>query len=374
MNKPSLKKQLYTVGVFAKSNTRRFFRDRLALFFTVIFPLIFLFVFGSLNSGSGSVSFNVAIINQSETPFATEFVKKSEDSGVLKVNKEVTTIDQAKEKMSRSELDATIVLPKDFGQVQTGQSYPSGEAEVIYTQNNQSSASALSSILNSQFKAINEGLVTTVTPFTVKSTQLNEKSLSAFDYTFAGLLGFAIIGMGIFGPVNVFPELKKMGILRRLSTTPLRVWQYFLATVIGQGAISIVSFAALFIVAILVFHLNVVGNWFELVGFLLLGMATILGIGLALGGWAKNERQAAPLSNIIVFPMMFLSGTFFPRFLMPEWLQNISAFLPLTPIIDGIRLIATEGKHYVDILPQIGLTGAWLIVIYIIAFRVFRWE
>jgi ABC-2 type transport system permease protein len=372
--KQSLRKQLYTVGVFAKSNTRRFFRDRLALFFTVVFPLIFLFVFGSLNSGGGNVSFNVAIINHSTSQFAADFVKQSQDSKILKVHKDITSVDQAKDKMSRSELDATIVLPENFGAVQGGHSYPSGEAEVIYTQNNQSSASALTSVLNAQFKAINNSLVPTVTPFTVKGTQLNENSLSAFDYTFAGLLGFSLIGMGIFGPVNVFPELKKMGILRRLSTTPLRVWQYFLATVIGQAAIGIVSFATLFIVAILVFHLEVVGNWFELLAFLLLGMITILGIGLALGGWAKNERQAAPLSNIIVFPLLFLSGTFFPRYLMPDWLQNISAFLPLTPIIDGIRLIATEGKHFIDILPQIGLTGAWLVVIYIIAFRVFRWE
>lgn len=374
MNKTSLRKQLYTVGVFARSSTRRFFRDRLALFFTVVFPLIFLFVFGSLNNGSGNVSFNVAIINHSKSQFATDFVKQSQDSKILKVNNDITTIDQAKEKMSRSELDATIVLPENFGVVQGDKTYPSGEAEVIYTENNQSSASALTSVLNTEFKAINDKLVTSVTPFTVKDTQLNEKSLTPFDYTFAGLLGFSLIGMGIFGPVNVFPELKKMGILRRLSTTPLRVWQYFLATVIGQAAIGVVSFATLFAVAITVFHLHVVGNWFELALFLLLGMVTILGIGLALGGWAKNERQAAPLSNIIVFPMLFLSGTFFPRFLMPDWLQHISAFLPLTPIIDGVRLIATEGKHFVDILPQIGLTGAWLVVIYIIAFRVFRWE
>ena len=100
----------------------------------------------------------------------------------------------------------------------------------------------------------------------------------------------------------------------------------------------------------------------------------ILGIGLALGGWAKNERQVAPLGNIIVFPMMFLSGTFFPRFLMPGWLQTASGFLPLTPVIDGIRLIATEGKHLTQIGPQIGLVGLWLVVIYFIAFRVFRWE
>ena len=165
-----------------------------------------------------------------------------------------------------------------------------------------------------------------------------------------------------------------MGILRRLSTTPLKVWQYFLSTMIGQAVIGLVSLATMFIVAILVFHLQVVGNYLELIAFLVVSIMMILGIGLALGGWAKNERQVAPLANIVTFPMMFLSGTFFPRFLMPEWLQNVSGFLSLTPVIDGIRLITTEGKHLIDIGPQIGLIGVWMIIIYLIAFRVFRWE
>ncbi len=372
--KSNWQKSWYTVFTFVRINTKRFFRDRMALFFSIIFPLIFLFVFGSLNGNSSNVSFNVAVINHSQSTFAKDFVKQAEDGKVLKVNKEVTTLDEAKQKMSRSELDAAIVLPDDFGAVKQGQQFPSGEAQVVYTQNNQQSGTALASILESQFKAINSKLVTTITPFTVKSEQLNEKSLTAFDYTFAGLLGFAIIGMGIFGPINVFPELKKMGILRRLSTTPLRVWQYFVSTMIGQAFIGLISLAIMFAVAIGVFHLQVVGNWLELIVFLVFGIVMILGIGLALGGWAKNERQVAPLANIVVFPMMFLSGTFFPRFLMPEWLQNISAFLPLTPVIDGIRLITTEGLHLVQILPQVGLILGWMVIIYVIAFRVFRWE
>ncbi len=369
-----LPKSLFTVAIFVKINTRRFFRDRLAIFFSVVFPLIFLFVFGSLNSGSGNVSFRIALINESSSTFAKDFVSKAKDAGVLKIDDKATTLDQAKDLMSKSQLDAAIVLPKDFGQVKTGDTYPSGQAEVIFTQNNSQSGTALSSVLSDQFSDINQKLVPTKTPFTVKSSELTEKSLSAFDYTFAGLLGFSIIGMGIFGPINVFPELKKMGILRRLSTTPLRVWQYFLATMIGQAVIGLIALAVMFVVAIMVFHLNIIGNWFELIAFLVFGITMILGIGLALGGWAKNERQAAPLSNIIVFPMMFLSGTFFPRFLMPDWLQNVSALLPLTPVIDGIRLIATEGKHFIDILPQLGLIGIWMVVIYVIAFRVFRWE
>lgn len=372
--KTSWQKQWYTVTTFVRINTKRFFRDRTALFFSIGFPLIFLFVFGGLNSGSSSVSFNVALLNQSDSSFAKDLVKQAEDSGVLKINKDITTLDEAKQKMSRSELDAAIILPKGFGDTGDGQQYPSGQASVVYTQNNQQSGVALTSILESQFKVVNQKLVSSATPFTVKGEQLNERSLSAFDYTFAGLLGFAIIGMGIFGPINVFPELKKMGILRRLSTTPLRVWQYFVSTMIGQAIIGVVALAIMFVVAISVFHLHVVGNWVELIVFLLLGITMILGIGLALGGWAKNERQVAPLANIVVFPMMFLSGTFFPRFLMPEWVQNISAFLPLTPVIDGIRLIATEGAHLVDILPQVGLVAGWMVVIYVIAFKVFRWE
>lgn len=369
-----MKRSLFTVRTFVKINTKRFFRDKLALFFGIGFPLIFLFVFGSLNSGSGNVSFKVALINQSDTSFAKDFAKQTADSKVLKVSKDVKTLDQAKDKMSRSELDAAIVLPKEFGRPKPGTQIPSGQAEVVFTQNDAQSGQALSSILDAEFKGINKKFVNVQEPFSVKTHQLNEKSLTAFDYTFAGLLGFAIIGMGIFGPLNVFPELKKMGILRRLSTTPLKVWQYFLSTMIGQAIIGLISLAIMFIVAILVFHLQVVGNYFELAAFLVIGIVTILGIGLALGGWAKNERQAAPLSNIIVFPMMFLSGTFFPRYLMPDWLQHVSGLLPLTPIIDGIRLIATEGKHFTDILPQLGLIGIWIVVIYFIAFRVFRWE
>lgn len=368
------KKPLFTVFTFAKINTKRFFRDKTALFFTIGFPLIFLLVFGSLNSGNSGISFKVAIINHSDSSFAEQFIASLKKTSVLKIDGEIKDLNVAKDKMSRSELDAAIVLPSNFGAVSEGDTFPSGQATIQYTQNNQQSATALSSILDAQFKAINSKFVNTETPFTVTTKQFNENSLSTFDYSFAGLLGFAIIGMGIFGPVNVFPELKKMGILRRLSTTPLRVWQYFLSTMIGQAIIGMLSLATMFLVAFLVFQLKVVGNWFELLLFLIFSIIMILGIGLALGGWAKNERQVAPLANIVVFPMMFLSGTFFPRFLMPEWLQAISGFLPLTPVIEGIRLIASEGKHFVDILPQLGLIGAWFVVIYFIAFKVFRWE
>jgi ABC-2 type transport system permease protein len=366
--------QLRTVGVFVKVNTLRFFRDPLALFFTVAFPLIFLFVFGGLFGNSGGVSLKVALINQSGTQFANNFVDETKKSNVLKLNQDITTVESAKERMNRGELDATVILPADFGAVKDGQQYPSGEATVLYTQNNQQAGQALGAIMDSIFKGINQQFVKTETPFTVKTEQTNDHALSSFDYTFSGLLGFSIIGLGIFGPINVFPELKKQGILRRLSTTPLKVWQFFLSNMITQAIVGLFTMVVMFAVAVMVFHLNIVGNVFEIGLYIAFGIVTILGIGLALGGWAKNERQVAPLANLVTFPMMFLSGTFFPRFLMPEWLQTASSFLPLTPVVDGIRLMLTEGKHLVDLAPQLGMMGVWTLVIYVVAFRVFRWE
>ncbi len=366
-------KWLFTILVFAKISVRRYFRDKIAIFFTVAFPLIFLFVFGSLNGGNNSVSFNVALINQSSSQFATSFDNQLHSNKMFKISQTIDNLTQAKDKMSKSEIDATIVLPPDFGVVKGGPN-PAGQALIYYDQNSALVAQTLQSVMQGIFQNINAKYIKIKEPFSVASQSTNTRGLSKMDYTVSGLLGFSIIGLGIFGPINYFPEMKKQGVLRRLHITPLRVWQFFVSSVLSNAVIGLFSIAIMLAVARAVFNFHMVGNYFELAAFIILGILTIFGIGLAIGGWAKNENQAAPLANIIVFPMMFLSGTFFPRYAMPQWLQHVSAYLPLTPIIDGIRMIATEGKHLTDIGPQIGLTALWAVIIYAIAFRVFRWE
>jgi len=368
-----MKKNLLTIFTFAKIDIRRTFRDKVALFFTFVFPLIFLFVFGGIFGGKGDVSFKVALINQSDSQFAKDFTKQASEGDLLKVQPDLTTLDQAKLEMNRSEIDATIILPPSFGQLNKDK-IPSGQAEILYDQNNEQAAQTLSSVLDGIFKGINSKFVNTSVPFTVKTVSTANESQRRFDYTFAGLLGFSILSLGIFGPTNVFPQLKKQGVLRRYHTTTLKVWQYFTSNVLSQSVIGLLSVAVLFITAVLVFKLNMNGDYFSLISFIVLSIFVLFGIGLSIGGWAKNENQAAPLANLVTFPMMFLSGTFFPRFLMPEWLQHVSYFLPLTPVIDGARMIITEGKTILDLGPQIGLLAVWGVVIYFVAFKVFRWE
>ncbi len=352
---------------------KRLFRDKVAIFFTFVFPLIFLFVFGGIFGRDNDVSFKVVILNNSKTQFATTFVQDLEKNKIFKINKDITSLDAAKAKMNRSELDATITLPENFGQTSAA-GVPSGKAEVLYDQNNQQGGQTLTAVLNSIFSGINADIVKTVTPFTVQSESTATKGLTQFDYIFAGLLGFSILSLGIFGPTSVFPRNKQKGVLRRYHSTSLKVWQYFTGNVISNAIVGILSVSTMFITAVLVFNLNMRGDYLSLLALVILGTVTLFGVGLAVGGWAKNENQAAPLANLITFPMMFLSGTFFPRFLMPEWLQKVSGLLPLTPVIDGTRMIITEGKTIFQLGPQVGLLAVWAIIIYFIAFRVFRWE
>ncbi len=366
-----MKSKFLPVFIIAKNNLRQLFRDKVAIFFTILFPLIFLFVFGGFFGKGNNVNFKVAIINESSSEFAKNFESVIKDEKIFKVQP-VSGLEDAKTKLNRSEVDSVIVLPSSFGQVKDDK--PSGEAKILYTEANASAAQALKPAIEASFKEINNKISPSTTPFTVTTQSTATEGLTQFDYIFAGLLGFAIMSLGIFGPINVYPKLKQTGVLRRFQSTPIRVWQYFVGNVLSNSITGLVSVTTMFIVALSFFHLKMRGDYLSLIVLVILSTAVLFGIGLAVGGWAKNESQAAPLGNIVAFPMMFLSGSFFPRFLMPQWLQDVTQYIPLTPVIDGARMIITEGKTLFDIMPQVGLIALWGVVVYLIAFRVFRWE
>lgn len=91
------KQQIRTVLIFTKLNTKRFFRDTLALFFGILFPLIFLFVFGALSGNGNNVSFDVAIVDNSHTKFADSFTSQIKKQKVFKVDDEATSMSVARE-------------------------------------------------------------------------------------------------------------------------------------------------------------------------------------------------------------------------------------------------------------------------------------
>lgn len=363
---------MQAIFIYAFTQMKRFFRDPVALFFTLLFPLIFLFVFGSIFRGSDDISFNIALINESESSFAQEFVSNATESDSFEIS-DVTDIDEARELMNRNELDSILELPASFGEPNE-QGLPSGELNVYYNESSPDTGRTVASVMESVLTGINQEITGQEPLFTVAQQPTTSTGLTQFDFVFSGLLGFSIMSLAIFGLANQFPAEKKTGSLRRIRATPFSATKLVIGTMIYYGSIGLLSLLVMILAGLFVFDFDMRGDWLQLAAFSVISIAMMLGFGVLIGGWAKNENQSAVLTNIIAFPLMFLSGVFFPRFLMPEWLQGITGYLPLTPVIDGIRYITTENATLLDLGPQLAIIAIWTVAIYALAIRLFRWE
>lgn len=365
-------KDLQTVWAMTKAFTKRYFRDKIALFFTFLFPLIFLLIFGTIFGGNDGPSFKVGLINRSGTEFSRGFIAQAEKDGVFKFT-ETKDFEEAKEKLGRGEFDAILELPETFGALDSKQR-PSGTLLVYYDKSDDQLSGALTAILEGTLEAINSQFVQVEEPLKLESKPIQTSNLTRFDYTLAGLIGFSLLSLGIFSMSEGFTADKKTGALRRLKVAPIRSWQLIVATAINRIFVGLISVALLFVAALIIFDFNMRGDYINFALFTIISTACLFGFGMAIAGWARDANQAAPLTQMITLPMMFLSGVFFPTFLMPEWLQSITTFIPLTPVVDGLRLILTEGRTLLDLGPQLAIIAGWTIIIYVVSFKVFRWE
>lgn len=361
-----------TIFVLAKSLMLAFMRDKTGLFFTFAFPLMFLLVFGGLFAGSDNINFNVALVDDTDTAFGEEFVSQLEDEEIFSIAL-VEDVDEAEEQLGRGEYSVILELQPSFGTIDED-GIPRGTMLAYFDEADQQLQQTFTAIMEGLLDNVNQQFIAVDTPFVFETRSLQTANLSQFDYVFAGLLGFTMLSLGFFGLSNTLPVEKKTGVLRRLRSTPLKPLQLILAVMLQYLLLGLISVALMFIVGVLVFDFNMRGDFLSFGLFSMISIISMFGFGLAIGGWAKNENQAAPISNILAFPMMFLSGVFFPRFIMPEWLQAISQYIPLSPIVDGLRLIITESKTLLDLGPELTIIAAWTLAIYFIASRTFRWE
>jgi ABC-2 type transport system permease protein len=186
-------------------------------------------------------------------------------------------------------------------------------------------------------------------------------------------VGMTIMQLGLFGVAFGFVQLKRTGALRRLFATPTSPGYFLSAQVLSRLIIGVVQVAILFGVGIW-FGLQMFGDYATLLVIVLIGSAIFLAVGFAIAGWAKNEDQAAPVANLISLPMLFLSGVFFPREAMPEFLAAITGFMPLTYVIDALRAVVNDGANLLALGPELLGMVVWAILTFALAVFMFRWE
>ena len=187
---------------------------------------------------------------------------------------------------------------------------------------------------------------------------------------YAGIIIGTVALMGI--PIDTATS-RETGILRRYRATPLHPAAYLAASVVVYLAIALLGMAILVIVGKLVFDLRMAGTWSSILAAFVLSAAAFFSAGYLIAGLVPTARTAQAVGMVIFFPMMFLSGAGLPLQLLPETLQKVSDFLPLTYVvrlIQGLWFGDTWSALWVPtlVLAVMMLAGAGL------AARFFRWE
>ena len=357
---------------------KMYFRNRQALFWALFFPLLVMLIFGMMNF-NGYNAPSVGVHDEAKSEASRNLIKalQGDEEEVLKVS--IGTPEEILHDLEFGESRAAIIIPKNYG--------VPGELAVLqvtyderYTQERAVISTVIKQVTDGLFKEYaavpDEYLVE-------NSINVNESLIQGQGQGFKGWLipgiaAMAIMQTGLFTVVFSLVRFKSQGVLRRLKATPIGAAHFLAGQLTTKAIVVVIQTYVLIIVGALALGVSVntgrLGAWFDLTILALLGGALFIAMGLAISGWAKSEETAAPMANVISMPMMFLSGVFFPLSVMPEWLTRWSQYLPLTYLADGMRAITVEGATVTTLGNElIGLT-VWIIVVFAIATKTFRWE
>jgi len=183
-----------------------------------------------------------------------------------------------------------------------------------------------------------------------------------------------IIGLGGLTaiPIGVTTR-RENGVLRRFCATPLRPLTYFLADILAPFVVTFMGAVLLIALGLLVYHVSFNGYWYSILGGICFCMLSFFGLGYALSGIFPSTRVAAVIGNVLIIPMVMLSGAMVPLEVMPESVQNVANYVPLTHavyLLRGLWFGELWGQH----LESVAVLGGILLVSNIVIALTFKWE
>lgn len=203
------------------------------------------------------------------------------------------------------------------------------------------------------------------------------KKYRSIDFILPGMIGFSVLFATLFGIAFLFFSLREQLVLKRFYASPVSR----INILVGIG-VSRLFYQIINVVVIILFGhyfmkftlINGVVTFLEMLLFSLYMLFLLMGAGLIISSIAKNDTMIPLMINIFALPQMLLAGTFFPLDVFPLWMQKLCEMLPLTQFNNALRKISFEGLHFYECWKEIGYLGIWTVVIYLVVFRVMKWE
>ena len=355
------------------ANIRSYVRDRAALFWTLAFPLIFIFMFGFIfQEGGGGSTLKLGWTDEDGSTASGELRTAFESQDGI----ELTVIGEADalKLMRDGTIDAVFVVPAGYGDAVTAAASGSGgpTSVKIYTDPSRSSLVAtVYQAVGSVLGVVNLG---GRPPLVVAQPEtLQTENINFISYFVPSMLGLSVMQVGIFAAVPLVADRQKL-ILKRLAATPLRRWQLVGSNVLMRLLIALGQAVIIIGVGVVAFGVKITGPFPLSIVFIVLGAMSFLALGYVVASFAKTEDSANGMTSIIQFPMMFLSGTFFPIDQMPEPIQAVARVIPLTYLSDALRQVMVGGAALAPLWVCFAVLAGWLVVCFGIAARKFRWQ
>src|SRR5688500_9142142 len=355
------------------ANIKSYVRDRAALFWTLAFPLIFIFMFGFIFQGGGGGGLTLGWVDDDASPESAQLRTAFTASGSTDLVE--TTEADALARMQDGEVDAVIVVRGGYGEAVTAGAAGTATAPAsitVFTDPSRANlAGSVYQAVGSVLGVVNLGgrpPLVVPEPRTIQTENLN-----FISYFVPSMLGLSVMQVGIFAAIPLVADREKL-ILKRLAATPLRRWQLVGSNVLMRLLIALVQAIIIVGVGALAFGVQISGSIPLVVGFVVLGAVAFLALGYVVASFAMTEDSANGMTSIVQFPMMFLSGTFFPIDDMPDVLQGIARIIPLTYLSDALRQVMVGGAAFAPLWLCAAVLVGWLVVCLGIAAVKFRWQ
>lgn len=195
----------------------------------------------------------------------------------------------------------------------------------------------------------------------------------SMDVSVPAYTGMILGTVGLLGVPISTAARREAGVLRRFRATPLRPLVYLASDVAVNLCMTLLGILLLFLVGRLVYNVRFDGNVVSVLGGICLGTFAFLAMGYVLAAVAPTARVAQVVGMVLFYPMVFLSGASIPLELMPEGVQKVSRFLPLTHVVTLLKGLWI-GDGWSQHLSEVVILLALLAVALAAASRTFRWE